>query len=232
VYCPVDGDEYREGITRCPEHDVDLVEDPPDLEEPAPIVGRLGGPLVVVFGILVVGALVYAIAGAASSLLYANAIRLNTSYDEAPAVLQEIANAAFPIALGAFGVIAAALLLRTFSATTVETAVPEGEDRPPPDVSSGRWWGIAGHAMRLLFALLIAFTLLWATTGIITAKLDRELQYRAFDQVDYEPPGDSDLNLLTLNSVSYYGGVACLTIMGAVLSLRAYGRLGTRRLPR
>lgn len=35
MYCPVDGAEYREGITRCPEHDVDLVDEPlePDEED-------------------------------------------------------------------------------------------------------------------------------------------------------------------------------------------------------
>ena len=31
MYCPVDGDEFVEGVTRCPEHDVDLVEEPPEL---------------------------------------------------------------------------------------------------------------------------------------------------------------------------------------------------------
>ena len=33
MYCPVDGDEFVEGVTRCPEHDVHLVEEPPELDE-------------------------------------------------------------------------------------------------------------------------------------------------------------------------------------------------------
>ena len=33
MYCPIDGDEFVEGVTRCPEHDVDLVEEPPEFAD-------------------------------------------------------------------------------------------------------------------------------------------------------------------------------------------------------
>jgi hypothetical protein len=40
MYCPIDGDEFRERVTRCPEHGVDLVEEPPDLEKPISWIAR------------------------------------------------------------------------------------------------------------------------------------------------------------------------------------------------
>lgn len=79
MYCPVCGDEFREGFTRCPEHDVELVDEPPELEEPVSIWERFidrerfddRKVMRVAFIVLLVAAAAYALSGFIAATLLA-----------------------------------------------------------------------------------------------------------------------------------------------------------------
>jgi hypothetical protein len=49
LFCPLCGAEYRSGITRCPDCDVDLVHDPPEGQQEIASDVRLGSDLVRVY---------------------------------------------------------------------------------------------------------------------------------------------------------------------------------------
>jgi hypothetical protein len=221
-YCPVDGDEYREGIERCLVHDVDLVDDPPEVERTARWFDRLNSRawVRVAFWIMVVASLLYAVFGAIASLLFASAIAGGDTFT-APEALAKLSQAAFPVALGAFGVIAAAALTRTYS----EGIRPTTEAERPEDAARNR---LRREVMRVLFALTVVFTLMWVVTGVLTTTTQTDSAFGVLLQLGAEKPDDWLITLFNLNTLSYYGGVACFAIMGATLLLAAYDRISTR----
>jgi hypothetical protein len=225
VFCPVDGDEYREGVTRCPEHDVDLVDEPPELEHSPSWLERLGAGagLRVALIVAVVAAIVYAAAGMASGVLFA-LFRFSSSGDRWFFALQDISSGAFPVVIGAVGVLGGAVLFRAY---TNLASAPAGEPREP-ELEGPRLF--ATELMRVLFVLFLVFVFLWAATGILTAKDQAEYLYGAAAQLGSDAQADDwFITLVMVNNLSYFAGLACLLVMGARLALTAYLLLDERR---
>jgi hypothetical protein len=228
VYCPVDGDEYVEGITRCPEHDVDLVEQPPEIDDSTGwatgTYERLG--LRIALAVVVVAAIVHAVAGAAAAVISGSRAAFEGDVTRA-LLLGDVAEAAFRVLIGATGVLGGALLFRTYAKVgswTDDEAAPDADVASPTRTSRG----LSTEIMRILFALVVVFTLLWVGTGVATAADNAEYFARVFGGGMAETPPQSFVTLSTLHTVAYFGGVACLAIMGALLSLRAYERVNAR----
>lgn len=202
MYCPIDGDEFREGITRCPEHNVDLVEELPDLEEPASWIDRFNDRTAVrlSFLVLLLAAVIYAIAGFITAGIYLMTQLQHWKTIETAQVFNQVQAAAFPVGIAAFGALAGALLLRTYllfsDGASVSSSSDEESSVPGP---------IPGAIMRLLFALTVVFALLWAGTGIATSRdqVENSASFR-FGGAP-EEPDDSFITLLTLNHVGYTG---------------------------
>jgi hypothetical protein len=226
MYCPVCGDEYIERVTHCPEHDVALVEDPPDLNESISWVDRFNDRTAVrvAFMIFLVATVLYAISGFASATLFMLSQFRNWTAHEASALLNSIQTAFFPIALAALGTLAGALLLRTYLRATQASELSTGDDGRSHD--SIRVGPIGSGIMRLLFAQTVVFALLWAGTGIATSreqiKQRTALQFLANEE---DRPDETFITLATLNYAAYVGGVACLAIMGAGLIVTGHRRL-------
>src|SRR3712207_2814037 len=116
MYCPVDGMEYREGIARCPQHDVDLVDDPPDVVESEPWLDRVALEGLPGWAAIVVAlaGIVYAISGAAVNLWTALATSREWVETGALTALRFAHSTSWAVGLGAFGCLAAAVLGRTY----------------------------------------------------------------------------------------------------------------------
>lgn len=218
MYCPVDGDEFVEGITRCPEHDVDLVEEPPDLDED---VVRLADYLTehatlrLALIVLVAAAIIYALSGVVVGALYglSEAVGWFAPLNVASAVQF----AARPVALAALGIIVGAVLLRAY------TTMRDGSGAGSPSEASSP----ADALSRLLYTLLIVFTILWAATGIATARQTAEVEGLRFlgPGFEEERPSDTIILLNAIHYAAYNGGAACLVIMGGRLIVRWHGRM-------
>ena len=225
MYCPVCGDEYVEGVTRCPEHDIDLVSEPPELDESLSWLDRFNDRVIlrITFIVFVVAALVYAISGAATAVLYhfIQGGGQDDSFEKAQ-LAQQIQTAAFPVALAALGILVGALLLRTYISVDGKSQT-FGVDGSPGGVAL---LNPLGHGlMRFLFALSVVFTLLWAVTGIASSQEQIERTSVRISTEVGEEPADAYLLLLTLNLIGYVGGVASLAIMGAGLMVGAHRRI-------
>lgn len=230
MYCPVDGAEFREGTTRCPEHDVDLVDEPPDLGEPLSWVERFTDRTAVRLSFLVflIAAVVYALAGVVSALIVLMVQLRQWRATEPATVLYEVQSAAFPVAVAGFGALAGALVLRTYLVLSQRQRVDSEEPPVSDDGTTSTAGPIPSVIMRLLFALTIVFSLMWAVTGIATSRQQAEYSSSfAFGGVE-DKPGESYITLQALNYVGYSGGVTSLAIMGAGLVLQAHER-GRRR---
>ena len=222
MYCPVCGDEFADGVTRCPEHDVELVDEPPELDEPLSWVDRFNDrvALRITFIVFLVAAVVYAISGASTALLFNFMQPANeNSFEKAP-LAQQIQSASFPIAIAALGVLAGALLLRTYLSMTGHSETPE----MPPGSAIGHS-PISQGVMRLLFALSVVFALMWAGTGIASSQ--EGIERRSVRIGTEEEPTDTYLLLSTLNYVAYTGALTSLAIMGAGLMVGAHRRMST-----
>jgi hypothetical protein len=153
MYCPICGDEYREGITRCPEHDVELVAEPPELEETASFLERLDERIAIraVFIALLVATVIYALSGIVTSTFFA-LIQLadwEGGFDSA-VLSQNIQSGAFAVGVGALGCLAGAVLLRAYLAMS-GMGEPDVTAAGSPD-SGAPAGGIGAAIMRLLFA--------------------------------------------------------------------------------
>lgn len=225
MYCPVCGDEYLEGVTRCPEHNVELVEEPPELAEPLSWIDRFNDRAIlrVTFIVFLVAAVVYAISGSATAILYEFMQSGNQNSFETAQLAQQIQTASFPVGIGALGILAGALLLRTYISITGDSETLDVDHRAGSAVGLSP---IGQGVMRLLFALSIVFALMWAGTGIATSQeqIERRSSIR-FGTEPEEQPTDTYLLLLTLNYVGYTGGVASLAIMGAGLMVGSHRRM-------
>ena len=227
----MDGVEYREGITRCPDHDVSLVEGAPAADEGSAWTD--GGydriALRIVFGVIVVAGVVHAVAGAAAAFIAGS--REASGDDVTRALfLGDVATGAFRAFIGAIGVLGGTVLLRAYSNMTARAHSGTGFEvgrrgSHPPRTRLGT------EVMRVLFVLSVVFTLLWVGTGILTAKDEAEYFYQVVSGTIADEPRRAFVTLSTLHRVSYYAGVACLVTMGGLLALTAYLRMGERPRP-
>lgn len=226
MYCPVCGDEFVNGITRCPEHDVELVDEPPEFDEPLSWVDRFNDRAVlrVTFIVFLVAAVVYAISGSTTAILFQFTQSGNDYSFEKAQLAQQIQTASFPVAIAALGILAGALLLRAYISITEESETPGVEH---PRESAIGLSPISQGVMRLLFALSVVFALMWAGTGIATSQDQIERRSIRFGTEPEDQPTDTYLLLLMLNYVAYTGGVTSLAIMGAGLMAGAHRRMST-----
>lgn len=224
VYCPVDGAEYREGITRCPQHDVALVEEPPEIDEPQPWLDRvslegLPGWAAV---ILALAGIVYAVAGTIYSLWIA--LAESREWTETPTLTAVgfAQSAAWAIGLGAFGCLAAAVLGRTYVRLTRPPAPaldPDDEDDEDDDLppESNDWF------MPVVSTLTICFAVVWMALALVVAWKTRNLA----DEFGY-PSGDLS-HLYAYQSAAAACTLGSLVVMGALLMGRAHDRLSGSR---
>lgn len=91
---------------------------------------------------------------------------------------------------------------------------------------------ISPGLMRLLFALTVAFALLWAGTGIAISRQRVENTQVIGLPGEQRKPDDTQVTLGMLNYAAYSGAAACLAIMGAGLIVGVHQRFrregGTR----
>ena len=225
MYCPVDGMEYREGITRCPEHDVPLVDEPPEAEPRPSVFDRFRGegPAGIAAIVLALAGIVYAVTGVVSGAWATLAQRrewLRTTPIDAVDFLQ---SAAWSIGLGALGCLGAAVLARVY--LRLVAAVPAGEpgdedeeeDFEPP---SGAWF------MPLLSTLVDCFAAVWVAVSLWIAW---ETATTPAPGVVFQPTptGDDDLllDLFAFQSAAFACLVGSIATMGALLMARAHDRL-------
>ncbi|HEX2293687.1 MAG TPA: hypothetical protein VHN37_00060 [Actinomycetota bacterium] len=226
MYCPVDGIEWREGITRCPEHDVDLVDEPPEVEEDEPLLGRLdvGGLGGAAVAAAVVGAVVYALSGV---FLYGwTALASTREWTETRLLdtVEFLHLASSGIALGALGCLAAGVLGRVFGRLApgstpeapLDDAGPEDDDLPAS--------GAMAWVVTLLTSFAVVFALVWAVTGVAVSWDEAKLRSPA-TPFPLGEPSESFVNLSALNNAAYVCGLSSLVCLGAVLMARAYDRL-------
>lgn len=127
MYCPVCGAEYREGFTRCLDHDVELVEEPPDvIDEERPWPGRLTAwnarrVIRAVFIAFIATATLYVVAGVLMAVLIIlqGPDLASERFFEQLRLIERISQATFRIGLGLFGILAASLGLEAYLLITV-----------------------------------------------------------------------------------------------------------------
>jgi hypothetical protein len=225
MYCPVDGTEWREGITRCPQHDVDLVDEPPDLEEPErarpSATARLdaaAGPASVAVAL---AGIVYAVSGAASALWKAlnddvgpfGAASGVTAFDFAQ-------SASWAIGLGSFGCLAAAVLAKTYSRLRLPAPprADEGDDGDLPPESGSLF-------MTVVSTLAICFAIAWIGIAVLIAWKTRDL-----GEGLYFTGEDEDLgHLYAYQSAAAACTLGSIAVMGSLLMARAHDRLAGLR---
>lgn len=220
MYCPVDGTESREGITRCPEHDVDLVDEPPEDEEETPPrpaaaarLDALAGPASVVVAL---AGIVYGAAGALSSVwnvLEGDAGPLGATSSVTAFVFAQ--SAAWAIGLGAFGCLAAAVLAKTHRRLT-RPPVPhddEDEDDLPPENG--------GLFMTVVSTLTICFAIAWGAIALWTAWKTRNLD----DGFLFSGEDEGLARLYAYQSAAAACTLGSIAVMGALLMARAHDRL-------
>ena len=223
MFCPVDGDEFVEGITRCPEHHVELVEEPPELEESLSWIDRFNDRtgVRIAFLVFVIAAVVYALSGFTTALIYLTSELQDERTFETAQIFQEVQSATFPVAIATLGILAGALLLRGYLLMDKRASMRIGPDQAIEEQEGEG--PISPGLMRVFFTLTVMFALLWAATGIATSKEQAEYS-TPFGVGSDEEPIDTFILLVALNHGAYTGGVTCLAIMGAGLIARTHRR--------
>lgn len=220
MYCPVDGMEYREGITRCPQHDVDLVDEPPDIDEEPSWLETLGADDAMRRGFRVVAwaAVVYAVCGVLVSGWFALAQRQRWTPGSFLDLLIFGSGAARTVLLASVACMAAAVLVRTFARLGSRAPATEPVAEHDPDLEGAMAWVVP-----LLTALVVVFAAVWAVTGVVVA----------WDEADAGAAGLAQFvgssapftNVMALHKAAYACGLGALVILGALLMGRAYDRL-------
>lgn len=224
MYCPVDGMEYRQGITRCPEHDVALVDEAPYPEEDErPLLGWMQSEAAarIAFLIVVAAGAVYAVT---SIVLYAY-LTLGAERDWSTLPASEIAQfvnaAARGVGIGAFGALAAGVLVRAYSRLRTTDGPRAADDSPDPG---------PGWVMPLLFWVTVVSSAVWVTTGVATSREETRYRFQGgaigfVGGAPSEPPSESFLDLYALHSAAYTVALSSLALMGAETMRRAHTRL-------
>lgn len=234
MYCPVDGTEWREGITRCPEHDVELVPEPPedfeDLYDDVSLLDRLSAEGLVrsAVAVVAVAAIVYAVAGVVGAGLFALATTRDWRGLGPLQLVSFVQDSGRAVALGGLGGLAAGILGRAWRrlGTRAEEPTPRAED----DDDDERWlYGPAGWIVSLLTAFVIVFTLVWVVTGVALSLDQAELQTQAPSPFGYDEPDETFITLSAVNNAAYTCALGALVSLGALLMARGYDRIAARR---
>lgn len=224
-YCPSCGAEHLPDVSHCSDCGTELVDDPPEATEPAPWLERLNDRLIlrVVFVVFLIAATIYAVGGSFAALHFTVGFLREWESFQGAQVSQQVAAAAFPVAIVALGAIVGAFLLRAYLSWSDQPGSRRAEVEEDAE-RSGETHGRMNALMRLLFALTVVFALMWAVTGIATSREMAEFQTLT-NPGPFEEPDDRYLILSALHYSSYVAAVASLAIMGAILILRAHRRL-------
>lgn len=217
MLCPVWGERFGVGVRRCPTHDVELVDAPPD---DRPLADRLSAPAVarVAFVVLVLVALVYAVASVVVSLLFALE---DSDLVGALEVTQIAQTAALPVMYASLAVLGAIVLLRAYAALGARSgaaATTPTRGRHP-------------RAMGFLLVVAVSCTVVWGVTDALSSKQQVEYGPLGFG-ASMPPPSDALVTLLTINFAAYAGAVGSLAVMGGILMVAGYESLprgGSRR---
>jgi hypothetical protein len=226
MYCPVDGIEWREGITRCPEHDVDLVDEPPE-EEPS-FLDRADawGLGEIAVRVISVAAIFYALSGAVLAGWYALASSRDWTETGVIQALGFTQSASSAVAVGALGCLVAGVLGRTWTRLGPGGERPAPVEAPEEEADEAVPEGAGPWVITLLSSLVIVFAVLWAVTGIAISWEEADFQ---FDPL-YAPggvqgPSETIVNLAALHNVAYTCALAALASLGALILARVYDRL-------
>ena len=236
MYCPVDGDEFREGITRCPEHDVDLVDDRPQIEEPASLYKRTVGFFEQVDGrmaarmgfmIILISGGIYAVSGLTAGILFG--LSQHTAFRPGGAIeiAQSIQFASFPLVIGTLGMLGGAVLLRVYISLSSHSWDRSSDKQQPLDSPIAKSGFLSRRMIRVLYLVAVLFIVLWIGTGIATSW--EEAKQRFTFQSPFDPgankPSGIFLTLWGLHSAAYAGGLGSLAIIGGDLVVRAHDHL-------
>lgn len=225
MYCPVDGTEWREGITRCPEHDVDLVDEPPEPEEAQPWLGatRLEGLPGVAGLAAALAGIAYAVTGTLFNLWGA----LSSTAGIEPrgmTVLRFAQSASFAIGLGGLASLGAAVLAKTYTRLTQPPPIPlededdeDDEDDLPPEGGD--------TFMTVVSTLAICFAVAWVGLSVVVAWKTRTLGGDSF----FGSEDDGLMNLFAYQSAAAACTAGSIAVMGALLMARVHDRLSSPR---
>ncbi len=224
MYCPVDGTEWRDGIVRCPEHDIDLVDEPPEEDEvpPRPAAGAhldaLAGPAAIAVAL---AGIVYGAAGALSSVWKALNDDIGPFGTSSGVTAFDFAqSASWAIGLGAFGCLAAAVLARTYSRMTLPPAPredDEDDDDLPPEGG--------GLFMTVVSTLTICFAAGWMAVALLIAWKTRNLG----EGLVLSGPDEGLGRLYAYQSALAACTLGSIAVMGSLLMARAHDRLADIR---
>lgn len=220
MFCPVDGTEWREGITRCPEHDVDLVDEPPEIVESPSAFERLRGE-----GLAGAAAIVVAIAGivyAVTGVIFNGWVALAQKRQWEPTTpidaVQFLQSAAWAAGLGALGCLGAAVLSRVYLRLArppdqvAEEADDEEDDYPVPQ---GAWFVPLLSTLTGCFAVAWFGLSLWLAWESATAPV-AEI---------FGDEGSLAADLYFFQNAALAGLGGSLATLGALLMARAHDRL-------
>lgn len=217
MYCPVDGMEYREGITRCPQHDVPLVDEPPEEDEPEPLLGRwrvdgMAGPASIAVAL---SGIVYAVAGTINALWAAMAELPDGASGGTITIARFAQSGSWAVGLGAFGCLAAAVLAKAYARLTGPRLPADEEDDEELPAESGDWF------VPLVSTLTVCFAVVWGAVAIVIAWKTKTLD----DSVLFGSPDDGLTDWFAYQGAAAACTLGSLAVVGSLLMARAYDRL-------
>jgi hypothetical protein len=221
--------EYREGLTRCPQHDVDLVDEPPELEEELrpSFLDRIDDRAAIRYTFIAAlgAAALYAITGVAFSLLIM--FQDGAAWEsKVPLYLEYTQRAAWTIALAGVAAIGGAVLVRTYARLR--------DPGPAPGEDDGAEGGPGDGMIRLLYTLVVVFALVWAATSVATAweTAQFENSARGGFPTSFDEPSQTFLALIAVQNASWACGTAAVVVMGGTLLRRLQVRMTRGEAPR
>jgi hypothetical protein len=226
MYCPVDGDEFVEGKTRCPEHNVDLVPERPDWldEESRSLLARWDRDTAFrwAFKVLILAALIYGLGGLVHGVLYSLMFsKPQSNFSDVLIYSQQVTGAAFAVGLASLGVLAGALVLEGLTRLRSDGS----EARHPTERRLPRGFIHRGPDL-LMFWIFVVFAVVWMTTGV-WASIEQGSPYpqTRFLGGGGEQPTDLYIDLLSIRFAAFTIAVASFTLLASRLIIRAYQRL-------
>jgi hypothetical protein len=233
MFCPVDGEEFVEGFEQCPEHEVDLLEEPPAwLAEGVARLQELRRlrTIRLPFFILLGAATIYAIGGLMYGILGANAeVGGDVSSDlfSQLRVIDYLTKAAFRVGLGAFGLLAGAALLQTLMFLNKGKGSSSDDDGHSTEDDDVEVLAVEKHGllMQLMFALTVGFGLLYAVSGVIRLLLEEHPN----GLMGFPEQSDAYWTFSALQGAAIVCGIATFGVMAGILVMRAYALLTNSR---